>query len=242
MDRGAGDYEILFRRSEDETGKPLCIPVAYDNKGIPILRAKIDCDTPSNEVGMGAALFIMGAIGIAFVIHQKFKAKREKAKLEAAQGGSSKKEEKKRPMKRPAKKPGKAKEKKGGFFGKSKKDAKVKPSKISEEEGTKVDGNGDETTKPEGSDENTSHDEKSDEKDATHDEKSDKENENDDDGSDDDKSDDDKSDDDAIVKIEDSDDDTTEKADETQKVESVDLSMNANLVSPKGTKKKKAVF
>ena len=39
------------------------------------------------------------------------------------------------PMKRPAKKPGKAKEKKGGFFGKSKKDAKVKPSKISEEEG-----------------------------------------------------------------------------------------------------------
>ena len=61
-----------FVETEDETGKPLCVPVAYDNKGIVILRAKIDCDTPSNEV-MGAALFIMGAIGIAFVIHQSSK-------------------------------------------------------------------------------------------------------------------------------------------------------------------------
>ena len=261
-DRGAGDYEILFRRAEDETGKPLCVPVAYDNKGIVILRAKIDCDTPSNEVGMGAALFIMGAIGIAFAIHQKFKAKREKELMEAAEGGSSKKvAQKKRPMKRPAKKTGKSKEKKGGFFGKGKKDTKVKPSETPEDEGTKADGNGDDTTKPEGSDqakdktddaqeekatgdngdENTSHDEKSDEKDATHDEKSDEKsdekNENDNGESSNDES-----DDDAMIEIENSDDDNTDKEDETQEVEAVDLSMNANLVSPKGTKKKKAVF
>ena len=45
-----------------------------------------------------------------------------------------------------------------------------------------------------------------------------------------------------MIEIENSDDDNTDKEDETQEVEVVDLSMNANLVSPKGTKKKKAVF
>ena len=64
-------------------------------------------------------------------------------------------------------------------------------------------------------DENAIQDEDSGEKNATHSEESD----------------------DDII-IEGSDDENTEKVDETQEVEAVDLSMSANLVSPKGTKKK----
>merc|ERR1711998_36313 len=70
----------------------------------------------------GGALFVMMAIGLAFGIHQKFKAAKEKA-LMAGVDSKKKKNPARRPAKRPARKPGAKK----GFFGK-KKDAKVQPT------------------------------------------------------------------------------------------------------------------
>lgn len=220
--RGPKDYEILFPRLEDDKGKPLCVPVAYDSKGSPILRVKIDCDTPSNEVGMGGALFVMMAIGLAFGIHQKFKAAKEKA-LMAGVDSKKKKNPARRPAKRPARKPGAKK----GFFGK-KKDAKVQPT---DKDAKKDD---ESTDKKDGDDVEKLDIVTEDKKDT---EEGDIEKDNGDvdlnEGDDDKKN----KDSDVDIEIDDSD---NEKEDEKKEAEAVvDLSMGANLVSPTTTKKKK---